>query len=132
MKRAKLAGLRRNAVVVLNNERRRHYGSTWWPFAVCRAFRTVVRSAYEVARCHHAVETASTMGIDLLREEQSRALQLRGECDRKTSSWVQTPSSIRARGGAFRCDRRYDTVFVYHNGADSYQASRVFRETIRV
>ena len=85
---------------------------------MCRAFRTLVRSAYEVARCHHAVETASRMGIELLSEEECRALQLLGECDRKTSSWGQTLSSIRALGGALFCEGRYDTVFVYHNGAD--------------
>ena len=72
------------------------------------------------------------MGIELLSEEQCRALQLLGEFDRKTSSGVQTPASICTLGGALFCDRRYDTVFVYHNGADSYYASRGCRETIRV
>ena len=72
------------------------------------------------------------MCIELLSEEQYRALPLLGESDRKTSSWVQTPSSIRAPGGALFCDRRYDTVIVYCNGADSSYASRGFTGTIRV
>jgi Protein of unknown function (DUF4256) len=104
----------------------------WWPFAVCSAFRAWVRIAYDVARRHNAVETASRMGIELLCEEQYRALQLLGEFDRKTSSWVQTPASIRALGGALFCDRRYDTLFVYHKGADSYQVWSGFREPMRV
>ena len=76
---------------------------------------------------HSAVEMAASMGIDLLSEEQYRALQKLGEFDTKTSSWVRTPSDIRALGGALFCDRRYGKVFVYHNGAQSYYAARGFR-----
>jgi uncharacterized protein DUF4256 len=72
------------------------------------------------------------MGVELLTEEQYRELQKLGEFDTKTSSWVKTPSEIRTRGGALFCDRRYDHVFVYHNGADSYYAARAFRGTLRV
>lgn len=74
-----------------------------------------------------AVELAREIGIELLTEEQYRKLQRFGEFDTKTSSWVQTPSEIRELGGALFCDRRYDTVFVYHNGAESYYAARGFR-----
>src|ERR1700716_4718943 len=74
-----------------------------------------------------AVGMAATMGIELLTEEQYRELQKLGEFDTKTSSWVKTPSAIRKLGGAPFCDRRYDTVFVYHNGAESYYAARAFR-----
>jgi hypothetical protein len=79
-----------------------------------------------------AVEMAAAMGITLLTEEQYRALQTLGEFDRKTSSWVQTPSSIRKLDGALFCDRRYDQVFVYHNGAESYYAARGFRGLLKV
>lgn len=79
-----------------------------------------------------AVEAAADMGIELLTEEQYRALQRLGELDTKTSSWVATPSAIRALGGALFCDRRYDTVFVYHNGAESYYAARGFRGLLRI
>jgi hypothetical protein len=71
-----------------------------------------------------AVEMAGAMGIDLLTEEQYRELQTLGEFDTKTSSWVKTPSEVRALGGALFCDRRYGKVFVYHNGAQSYYAAR--------
>ncbi len=74
-----------------------------------------------------AVEAAAKMGIELLDEAQYRALQQLGEFDCKTSSWIATPDAIRALGGALFCDRRYDTVFTYHNGADSYYAARGFR-----
>ena len=74
-----------------------------------------------------AGELAASIGGDLLTESQYRALQELGEFDRKTSSWIQTPAPIRALGGALFCDRRYDTVFTYHNGADSYYAARGFR-----
>jgi hypothetical protein len=72
------------------------------------------------------------MGVDLLTEEQYRELQKLGELDTTTSSWVQTPRKIRDLGGALFCDRRYDTVFVYHNGAQSYYAARGFRASLRV
>lgn len=79
-----------------------------------------------------AVEMATEMGIELLTEEQYRELQQLGEFDTKTSSWVRTPSAIRKLGGAVFCDRRYDTVFLYHNGAESYYAARGFRGSLRV
>lgn len=79
-----------------------------------------------------AVEMALRMGIELLTEEQYRALQKLGEFDTKTSSWIATPQSIRKLGGALFCDRRYDHVFVCHNGAQSYYAARGFRGCLRV
>jgi hypothetical protein len=79
-----------------------------------------------------AIDRASDIGIELLTEEQYRELQKLGEFDTKTSSWVKTPSSIRKLGGALFCDRRYDTVFLYHNGAESYYAARGFRGALRV
>ena len=79
-----------------------------------------------------AIDMATGMGIDLLTEEQYRALQKLGNFDTKTSSWVKTPSDIRKRGGALFCDRRYDHVFVYHNGAESYYAARGFRGSLSV
>lgn len=79
-----------------------------------------------------AVELASGMGIELLTEAQYRALQELGEFDTKTSSWIATPAGIRKLGGALFCDRRYDHVFVYHNGAQSYYAARGFRGSLRL
>ncbi len=79
-----------------------------------------------------AIDMATAMGIELLTEEQYRELQKLGVFDPKTSSWVKTPSKIRKLGGALFCDRRFDTVFVYHNGADSYYAARGFRGCLRV
>jgi hypothetical protein len=79
-----------------------------------------------------AVEMAASMGIDLLTEEDYRALQRLGAFDTKTSSWIETPSDVRALGGALFCDRRYGKVFVYHNGAESYYAARGFRGARRV
>lgn len=79
-----------------------------------------------------AVGMADAMGIELLTEEQYRELQKLGNFDTKTSSWVKTPADIRELGGALFCDRRYNTVFVYHNGAESYYASRAFRGSLRV
>ncbi|WP_455675393.1 DUF4256 domain-containing protein [Pradoshia sp.] len=79
-----------------------------------------------------ALDMAADMRIEILTEEQYRHLQRLGEFDLKTSSWVKTPTAIRERGGAIFCDRRYDTVFMYHNGADSYYAARGFRGLLRV
>ena len=79
-----------------------------------------------------AMDMAAAMGIELLTEEQYRELQELGEFDTKTSSWVKTPAAIRELGGAIFCDRRYDHVFMYHNGAESYYAARAFRGSIRV
>lgn len=79
-----------------------------------------------------AVEMAIAMGIELLTQEQYRALQQLGEFDTKTSSWIATPADVRALGGALFCDRRYGKVFVYHNGAQSYYAARGFRGLLRV
>ncbi len=81
---------------------------------------------------HSAVGMAADMGIELLTEEQYREMQTFGAFDLKTSSWVKTPEAIRNRGGAIFCDRRYDTVFMYHNGADSYYGARGFRGSLRV
>src|ERR1700739_3350568 len=81
---------------------------------------------------NNAMDVAAAMVIELLSEEQYRALQKLGNFDTKTSSWVQTPPAIRKLGGALFCDRRYDTVFVYHNGAESYYAARGFRGSLRV
>ncbi|PJJ66960.1 DUF4256 domain-containing protein [Chryseobacterium geocarposphaerae] len=80
----------------------------------------------------NAVDKASEMGIELLTEEQYRQLQELGKFDLKTSSWVKTPVLIRELGGAIFCDRRYNTVFTYHNGADSYYAARGFRGCLKV
>jgi len=80
----------------------------------------------------NAVDKATAMGIELLTEEQYRELQALGEFDARSSSWVKTPSAIRELDGALFCDRRFDTVFVYHNHADSYYAARGFRGSLRV
>jgi hypothetical protein len=79
-----------------------------------------------------AINMAADMGIDILTEEQYRELQQLGAFDLKTSSWIVTPANIRKLGGALFCDRRYDTVFLYHNGADSYYAARGFRGSLTV
>lgn len=79
-----------------------------------------------------AIGMATAMGIEILTEEQYRELQLLGTFDVKTSSWVSTPANIRKLGGAVFCDRRYDTVFWYHNGAESYYAARAFRGSLKV
>jgi hypothetical protein len=79
-----------------------------------------------------ALEMAAAMGLEILTEAQYRELQTLGEFDTKTSSWVETPPEIRARGGAIFCDRRYGRVFTYHNGAESYYAGRAFRASLRV
>ena len=80
----------------------------------------------------NAVDAAAAIGIELLSEEQYRDLQKLGEFDLKTSSWIKTPEEIRRLGGALFCDRRYDSVFVYHNGAQSYYAARGFRGILKV
>jgi len=81
---------------------------------------------------NNAVDKASEMGIEILTEEQYRELQKLGEFDKKTSSWIKTPSEIRALGGALFADFRYKTVFIYHNGAQSYYAARGFRGSLRI
>ena len=81
---------------------------------------------------NNVIDMAAAMGVELLTEEQYRELQKLGEFDLKTSSWVKTPVEIRNLGGAIFCDRRYNTVFVYHNGAESYYAVRGFRSSLRV
>ena len=94
------------------------------------------REALESRKEHkpedNAMDMAAAMGIELLTEDQYRELQKLGNFDTKTSSWVKTPSEIRKLGGALFCDRRFDTVFVYHNGAESYYAARAFRGSLRV
>ena len=79
-----------------------------------------------------ALDMAADIGVELLTEEQYRELQKLGDFDTKTSSWVKTPSNVRKLGGALFCDRRFDTVFVYHNGAESYYAARGFRGSLRI
>jgi len=81
---------------------------------------------------NNVVDVAAEMGVELLSEEQYRELQQLGSFDLKTSSWVKTPTEIRKHGGAIFCDRRYDHVFMYHNGADSYYGARAFRGLLRV
>jgi hypothetical protein len=94
------------------------------------------REALEARKKHKpegsAIDLAAAMGIEILTEEQYRALQKLGELDTKTSSWVDTPPDIRELGGALFCDRRYDQVFTYHNGAESYYAARGFRGALTV
>ncbi|MFF3101891.1 DUF4256 domain-containing protein [Viridibacillus arvi] len=94
------------------------------------------REALESRKNHkpenNAIDMATAMGIELLTEEEYRELQKLGNFDMKSSSWVQTPANIRKLGGAIFCDYRYETVFVYHNGAESYYAARGFRGSLRV
>jgi len=94
--------------------------------------REALESRKENRPVNSAEVVAAAMGIGLLTEEQYRYLQTLGKFDLKTSSWVKTPPEIRKRGGALFCDRRYDCVFVYHNGAESYYAARGFRGSLRV
>jgi hypothetical protein len=94
------------------------------------------REALEARKEHKpkdsAMNMATTMGIEILTEEQYRELQKLENFDTKTSSWIKTPDAIRKLGGALFCDRRYNTVFVYHNGADSYYAARGFRGLLKI
>ncbi|MBL7961092.1 DUF4256 domain-containing protein [bacterium] len=94
--------------------------------------REALESRKEHKPKNNAMDMADAMGIELLTEEQYRELQKLGKFDLKTSSWVKTPLEIRKLGGAIFCDRRYDTVFTYHNGAESYYAARAFRGILRV
>jgi Protein of unknown function (DUF4256) len=94
--------------------------------------REALDSRKEHKPANSAMDMAGEMGIELLTEEEYRALQKLGEFDTKTSSWIATPPDIRKLGGALYCDRRYDHVFVYHNGASSYYAVRGFRGSLRV
>lgn len=94
--------------------------------------REALQSRKENKPAGNALDAAATMGIEILTEEQYRALQRLGTFDLKTSSWVLTPPAIRKLGGALFCDRRYDTVFLYHNGAESYYAARGFRGLLKV
>lgn len=94
--------------------------------------REALESRKEHKPANSALDMAAAMGIELLAEEQYRDLQKLGAFDTKTSSWVRTPPEIRKLGGALFCDRRYNHVFVYHNGAESYYGARGFRGTLRV
>src|SRR5579862_3472407 len=94
--------------------------------------REALESRKEHKPKNNADDMAASMGIELLTEEQYRELQKLGNFDTKTSSWVKTPSAVRKLGGALFCDRRFDTVFVYHNGAESYYAGRGFRGSLKV
>jgi hypothetical protein len=94
--------------------------------------REALKSRKEHKPKDNAIDMAAAMGIEILTEEQYRDLQKLGNFDTKTSSWIKTPTDIRKRGGAIFADRRYDAVFVYHNGAESYYAARGFRGLLRV
>jgi len=94
--------------------------------------REAQESRKEYKPVNNVIDIAAAMGIDLLTEEEYRKFQELGIFDTKTSSWVKTPSDIRKLGGAIFCDRRYNKVFVYHNGAESYYAARAFRGSVRV
>jgi hypothetical protein len=94
--------------------------------------REALESRKEHKPENNAMDMAAAMGIELLTEEQYRELQQLGNFDTKTSSWVKTPADIRKHGGAIFCDRRYNHVFMYHNGAESYYAARGFRGLLRV
>ncbi|HZQ21583.1 MAG TPA: DUF4256 domain-containing protein [Terriglobales bacterium] len=94
--------------------------------------REALESRKEHKPADSALDMAAAMGVELLTEEQYRELQKLGSFDTKTSSWVKTPAAIRKLGGALFCDRRYDTVFLYHNGAESYYAARGFRGWLKI
>lgn len=94
--------------------------------------RKALESRKEFKPKNSAMDLAAAMGVEILTEEQYRELQKLGEFDTKTSSWVKTPAKVRTLGGALFCDRRFDTVFTYHNGAESYYAARGFRGSLRV
>ena len=94
--------------------------------------RAALDARKEAKPVNSALDMAAELGIEILTEAQYRALQELGKFDTKTSSWVETPPAIRERGGALFCDRRYDHVFTYHNGASSYYAARGFRGLLRV
>ncbi|MES2681510.1 MAG: DUF4256 domain-containing protein [Bacteroidota bacterium] len=94
--------------------------------------QTALNSRKEHKPKNSALNMAAEMGIEILSEEEYRQLQELGDFDAKTSSWIATPANIRKLGGALFCDRRYDTVFLYHNGAESYYAARGFRGSLRV
>jgi hypothetical protein len=94
--------------------------------------RAALESRKEHKPGNNAMDMAAAMGVELLTEQEYRELQKLGEFDTKTSSWVKTPAEIRKLGGALFCDRRYNTVFLYHNGAESYYAARAFRGSLRV
>ncbi len=94
--------------------------------------RAALDARKENKPANNAMDLAAAIGIEILTEEQYRDLQELGNFDTKTSSWIKTPGPIRKLGGALFCDRRYDTVFVYHNGAESYYAGRGFRGSLRV
>jgi hypothetical protein len=94
--------------------------------------REALESRKENKPENNAFDMAAAIGVELLTEEQYRELQTFGHFDAKTSSWVKTPPDIRKLGGAIFCDRRYNTVFVYHNGAESYYAARGFRGSLKV
>jgi hypothetical protein len=94
--------------------------------------REALNARKEFKPKNSAMDMAAEMGIEILNEEEYRALQQLGEFDTKTSSWIKTPADIRKLGGAIFCDRRYNTVFTYHNGADSYYAARGFRGSLRI
>lgn len=94
--------------------------------------REALDSRKEAKPKDSALDLAAAIGVELLTEAEYRELQKQGEFDTKTSSWVKTPAEIRKLGGALFCDRRFDTVFVYHNGAESYYAARGFRGSLRI